>query len=439
MAGRPFARRHAPSACLNGVDPGSGSRCPRREQHPPPVRPFALYADGARRPRADRGVRERCESAPRTRRRPPPRDRASPRARRRPLHGLSRQLLAESLLLASAGAALGTALAWWSRGLLLALRPFGNTSVVFDLPLDARVLTFTIAVAVMTSLLFGLAPALRATRVDLTSEFQGGTRLPGRRGRSRLSQGADGRSDRTLSRSPRHDRTVHADAEPSSGGRRRASTVTTSFCLPIDATSAGYRTRAVRRSSQPPASAPRAGARRARGAFSRIPLLSRVRAEQHHHHPRPSAAAGCGRGREHERRLRRISLRRWSCRLCSAAASPIRMTRRRRPVAVVNQTLVKKYFGRENPIGRRLVFTLGPAGSFAADIVGVAGDAKYTDLRAPVPPTIYLPARAAARRHREFRAANRGGRIRPRVFPSIRAAVREIDPDASHARSPHAG
>ena len=68
------------------------------------------------------------------------------------------QLLAESLLLASAGAALGTALAWWSRGLLLALRPFGNTSVVFDLPLDARVLTFTIAVAVATSLLFGLAP-----------------------------------------------------------------------------------------------------------------------------------------------------------------------------------------------------------------------------------------------------------------------------------------
>ena len=37
-----------------------------------------------------------------------------------------RQLLAESLLLAAAGAALGTALAWWGRDLLLALRPFGN-------------------------------------------------------------------------------------------------------------------------------------------------------------------------------------------------------------------------------------------------------------------------------------------------------------------------
>ena len=46
-----------------------------------------------------------------------------------------RQLLAESLLLAVAGAALGMAFAWWGRDLTLALRPFGNTTVVLDLPL----------------------------------------------------------------------------------------------------------------------------------------------------------------------------------------------------------------------------------------------------------------------------------------------------------------
>jgi len=80
-----------------------------------------------------------------------------------------RQLFTESLLLAVGGAALGTALAWWGRGLLLALRPFGKTTIVLDLPLDARVLGFTIAVTVTTALLFGLAPALRATRVDLAA------------------------------------------------------------------------------------------------------------------------------------------------------------------------------------------------------------------------------------------------------------------------------
>ena len=98
------------------------------------------------------------------------------------------QLLSESLLLASAGAGLGVLFAWWGRPLLLALRPFGNTAVVLDLPLDARVLAFTIAVTLITALLFGTAPALRATRVDLTAEFQGGTRTIGSGGRSRLGQ-----------------------------------------------------------------------------------------------------------------------------------------------------------------------------------------------------------------------------------------------------------
>jgi predicted permease len=96
-------------------------------------------------------------------------------------------------------------------------------------------------------------------------------------------------------------------------------------------------------------------------------------------------------------------------------------------VAVVNQILVKKYFGQENPIGRRLVYTLGPFGSFAADIVGVAGDAKYTDLRAPVPPTMYLPASQLPGGTASF--ALRVAVDSPAaVYPLIRAAVRDIDP-----------
>src|SRR4029077_11697643 len=98
------------------------------------------------------------------------------------------QLLVEALLLASIGAAIGTAFALWGRTLLLALRPFGNAAVVLDLPLDARVLGFTIASAAATALLFGLAPALRATQIDLTAEFHGGTRSLVGAGRSRLGQ-----------------------------------------------------------------------------------------------------------------------------------------------------------------------------------------------------------------------------------------------------------
>ena len=80
------------------------------------------------------------------------------------------------------------ALAWTGRGLLLAVRPFGNAALVLDLPLDVRVLAFTAAVTLATTLLFGLAPALRSTRLDLNVQFQGGTRMQGAEGASGLSR-----------------------------------------------------------------------------------------------------------------------------------------------------------------------------------------------------------------------------------------------------------
>lgn len=98
-----------------------------------------------------------------------------------------RQLLAESLLLAGFAAALGIAFALWSRGALLALRPFGSSAVNFQLPLDWRVLLFTSAATVVTALVFGLAPALRATKLDLVQEFSGGN-AAGARSRSLLSR-----------------------------------------------------------------------------------------------------------------------------------------------------------------------------------------------------------------------------------------------------------
>ena len=73
---------------------------------------------------------------------------------------LSRQLLAESVVLAAAGAALGLLVArWGSRVLVAQLSTVGN-SVSLDMPLDWRVLAFTIGVAAVTVMLFGLAPAV---------------------------------------------------------------------------------------------------------------------------------------------------------------------------------------------------------------------------------------------------------------------------------------
>src|SRR4029079_17678070 len=61
-------------------------------------------------------------------------------------------------------------------------------------------------------------------------------------------------------------------------------------------------------------------------------------------------------------------------------------------VAVVNEALAQKYFGSENPVGRHIVHAAGPFNSVTVEVVGVAADAKYADLRGPVPPTLYVPA-----------------------------------------------
>ena len=79
---------------------------------------------------------------------------------------LARQLLTESLLLAGAGAILGLAFAVWGSRLLVGQLTTFRETVFVDVSLDWRALAFTMVVAVGTALLFGLAPALRASRVD---------------------------------------------------------------------------------------------------------------------------------------------------------------------------------------------------------------------------------------------------------------------------------
>ena len=79
---------------------------------------------------------------------------------------VARQLLTESVLLASAGALLGLLLAQVSSRLLVRQLSTATNNVFLDLSLDWRVLGFTAGVALITAILFGMAPALRATRAQ---------------------------------------------------------------------------------------------------------------------------------------------------------------------------------------------------------------------------------------------------------------------------------
>jgi macrolide transport system ATP-binding/permease protein len=79
---------------------------------------------------------------------------------------LVRQLLVEGALLSAAGACAGLAVTHWGLQGLLALLN-GGAADALEAPLDGRVLAFTAAVSMATTFLFALAPALRATRVDV--------------------------------------------------------------------------------------------------------------------------------------------------------------------------------------------------------------------------------------------------------------------------------
>jgi predicted permease len=94
---------------------------------------------------------------------------------------LIRSLLAESLMLACAGVVLGLILSEASIRALLAMMPSGNRLTMLHAHPDIRVLLFSVVVALATGLLFGLAPALQGTRLDVSSTLKDAAIVSGSR------------------------------------------------------------------------------------------------------------------------------------------------------------------------------------------------------------------------------------------------------------------
>jgi putative ABC transport system permease protein len=99
---------------------------------------------------------------------------------------LIRQLLSESLVLAAAGGLLGLALGHAGVRALAAWSPAEIPRLAGSVGLDGRVLTFTLAISLLTGIAFGLLPALSVSRVDLTSAFKLGGENSTPRGQRRL-------------------------------------------------------------------------------------------------------------------------------------------------------------------------------------------------------------------------------------------------------------
>ena len=331
---------------------------------------------------------------------------------------LIRQLLTESVLLAAFGGALGVLLAYLAKDTLLSLRPWGEGNLVFELGIDLRVLGFTIVVSLATGLLFGLAPALRATRADLNSALKDNSRNLASASRPFLTKALVvvqvSLSIVLLIGAALFVRTLRNLEAVDFGFNPRNLTI-----FRVDPRLSGYESNQMpglyQRMTERLEGIP--GVRSV--TFSRHPLLSGSFSSSN-----ITVLDSAAQSDE------RVASNRVAVNFFETMEMPLLLGRRfthtddaRAPkVAIVNQTMARRYFGDENPIGRRFGFGGNREDAGKIEIVGVVGDAKYTNLRRDISPTIYIPYIQDSVGQMNFAVRGAG-----ELATSIRDAIREVD------------
>jgi predicted permease len=376
------------------------------------------------------------------------------------------QLLTESVCLSLMGGALGILFAIWGTHAIVKLFASSSEPFGFSPGIDGRVLLFTFAAAVLTGIIFGLAPAFRGTRVDLTPALKQGTgssAAEGRSGRRWFSLGnglvigqvalamvvlvGAGLLVRTL----QNLRSV----DPGFDTRNL-------LTFGLDPTLIGYKTPQIdafyRDLQQRIEAIPGVES----VSYSNMTLLSGSLWETGFHlegtpkdqdssadylpigadffsvmHMRlltgrnfnsadfaqAEAAGERDRAREAVQEAKEAGLS-----APSGSAGVPESAANEAPVPViVNKTFVQKYFPKVNPLGVHFgAREADPAkGNWATpgwEILGVVSDAKYQDLRSPINPTMYVPSSGG----------NTSFEVRTRVDPkavtaSIRSVVNQMD------------
>jgi predicted permease len=349
---------------------------------------------------------------------------------------LIRQLLTESMLLALVGGALGLLFAWWSSGLLLALVGSGRNPAFVKLALDMRVLGFTAAVSLLAGILFGLAPAWRATHVDLTPALKESARSAV--GGARLGLGkalvvaqvalslllliGAGLFVRSLAKLKSLDAGIDQENV---------------LLVSTDPRMIGYQGRQIADLYQ--------------GALERIKAIPGVRSASLSRNGLLSANASIssvviqGRAPRPEDNFliqdgKRIGINApFVCEVGPEFFETVGMTMLRGrgftaqdsenapKVAVINETFARYYFGDEDPLGRRLV----RYGNSEIEIVGVVKDAKYESLREQTPRTFYVPYLQEVGSWIDTTFQIRTSSEPTRIIAAVREALREIDANLS--------
>ena len=340
---------------------------------------------------------------------------------------LIRQVLTESVLLAAAGAVLGSALAYWGVEALRAAKPQGLPRID-EMVLSGRVLAFTAFLAVLTGIAFGLAPALVAGRANLNDTLKqggraGGALSGGRRLRNAfvvlqvalslvLLTGA-GLMIRSFAKllevapgfEPKHLLTMQINL-PRDPQFREAGKQTAYYAAALD------------RIRRLPGVA-------AASAITWMPLTGPGAATSFTVEGRPQPPAGELPVTEarpvmpgYFETMRIPLLRgRWLTEQDNRPEAPRRF--------IVSEAMVRQIFPNEDPIGKRLKVSMGD--DQAGEIVGVAGDIKYNGPDGEVRPTVYYPLAHLAVGFATFVVRTEGEPMT--LAPAITRAIREGAPN----------
>ena len=299
---------------------------------------------------------------------------------------LMRQLLTESVLLAAIGGAAGLLLAYWGLEALRLLAP-ASLPRLDELAIDARVLFFLAGISALAGVLFGLVPALQATRTNLNESLKEGTRA--------TAGGSAGRTRRVL---------AVAEIALALVLLTGAGLLLRSFAALLDVNPGFVTSNLLTLETQTPpvkyndaqvranlfnemfrALEALPGVESAAGT-TRVPLgtgvSTRLAIEG-----RPQAA-----GQETEVEFRRTSLNYFRAMKIPVVAGRVFTetdTQTGEPVAVINQMLARQVWPGEDPIGQRVRFFTNPNAPWFT-IVGVVGDVKHFGLESPVRPEIYM-------------------------------------------------
>jgi Acidobacterial duplicated orphan permease len=327
---------------------------------------------------------------------------------------LMRQLLTESVLLASIGGVLGILVAKWSGQLL----PGGAGQAA---TIDWRVLSFVLGVTTVTGIAFGIAPALRTTSINVSASLKDTSRSVAG-SRSVLTKGllvlqvavslvlliAAGLFLRTLNNLRHVDvgfntrNLVLFRVNPSLNryDDKRAAALVDSITTRLGAIpgvrAVGVSTVALLSNGASSTSIFRQGRSYAPRQFDSINVLA----------------------------ISPDYFKTMEMPLVSGRGFTERDNQTAPKVVIINETAARKYFANENPLGLRFGQSVEQSGQI--EIVGVLRDAKYDSVRNDIPPTMYVP-HLQGRPATVFQVRTAGEPAA--AIGAIREAVRQIDPN----------